>query len=307
MTVTGSSTRSYTVAEGWGQIPSDVTLGHTHGVVVDRQDQVYVFHTGTPSMLVFDENGQFLRSWGEMFQGGAHGCYLHREGDEEYLYLTDTKRGVTVKTDLQGEVLLTIGVPDLPQIYGPDQKFSPTDVAVAPNGDIYVADGYGQSWIHQYDQDGKYIRSWGGRGSEPGQLNCPHGISVNLRSGEPELYVADRGNFRIQVFTMDGQHKRFIDHDMDRPCSFYFAGDEMVFPDLHSRVTIFDGSDRLIAHLGEDQQAYKQKGWPNLPQTYFRTGRFSSPHGVCVDSKGSIYVGEWIAVGRITKLLRNEA
>jgi len=207
-----------------------------------------------------------------------------------------------VKTTLDGCEMLTLGVPDLPEVYGEDRKFVPTDVAVAPNGDIYVSDGYGQSWIHHYDKEGQRIRSWGGRGSEPGRLNCPHGISVDLRHGEPELYVADRGNRRIQVFSMDGVHKRFLDHDMDMPCSFYFAGDEMFFPDLHSRVTIFDANDRLITHLGEDQQAYKQKGWPDLPSEYFRTGRFSSPHGVCVDSKGNVYVSEWIAVGRMTKL-----
>jgi streptogramin lyase len=199
---------------------------------------------------------------------------------------------------------LTIATPDLSQIYDDDRIFHPTDVAVAPNGDIYIADGYGQHWIHQYSASGDYIRSWGGMGSEPGKLNCPHGISVDLRREEPEIYVADRGNHRIQVFSLDGQHRRFIDENMDMPCSFYYHDGELYFPDLHSRITIFDREDKLITHLGEDQQAYKQPGWPDLDRSYFRANRFSSPHGICVDSTGNIYVVEWTRTGRITKLVR---
>lgn len=137
-------------------------------------------------------------------------------------------------------------MPELPDIYDSERKFVPTDVCVGPNGDILLPDGYGQSWIHQYTTEGVYIRSWVGKGQGVGELVCPHGISVDLRSGELELYVADRSNHRIQVFTMDGKHKRFITNDMDMPDNFYYFGNELYFPDLHSRVTIFDKNDRLI-------------------------------------------------------------
>ena len=200
--------------------------------------------------------------------GGAHGFYLHKEAGGEFLYVTDTAKGIMVKTTLTGEHLLTIGTPDLPEIYDAERKFVPTDVAVGLNGDIYISDGYGQSWVHQYNALGDYIRSWGGKGSEIGKFDCPHGISVDLRRGEPELYVADRGNHRIQVFTLDGQFKRTFDHDMDMPCSFYFYKDEIYFPDLYSRVTVFDKYDRLVTHLGEDRQAKSQEGWPNLDKAY---------------------------------------
>lgn len=305
--IIGSATHSYEVVQDWGRLPEGMAYGYTHGVCVDAEDRVYVHHTGKLSVVVFDKDGRFITAWGEEFEGGAHGFYLHRNNDgQEHLYFADTKRALVVKTTLSGEVLLRIGAPDRPDLYAAERRYVPTDVCVAPNGDIYVADGYGQYYVHHYDADGSYIRSWGGRGSEPGRIIEPHGISVNLRGDEPELYVADRRNHRIQVFTLEGEHKRFVEHNLDLPCSFYFFGDEVYIPDLNSRVTVLDGQDRLITHLGEDQQAYKQQGWPNLPKAYYRPDKFSSPHGVCVDSHGDVYVAEWISDGRITKLAKQK-
>jgi len=294
------------VVPGWGRLPDGQTYGYTHGVVVDSQDNVYILHTGKPNVAVFSSSGEWIRSWSaEGIEDHAHGLALHKEQDGEYLYITDCGLGTVVKTTLEGEVVLRLAQPDLPGIYSDEKKYKPTDAAVAPNGDIYVTDGYGQHWIHQYNAQGERIHSWGGTGSEPGKMKTPHGISVKLTNSEPELYVADRGNHRIQVFTLTGEHKRFIDHDMDMPCSFYFHGGLMLFPDLHSRVTVFDAEDdSLVAHLGEDPLAYKQPGWPNLPKDYYRENRFSSPHAVCADSKGDVYVTEWIADGRVTKLRR---
>ncbi|MFD0693621.1 hypothetical protein ACFQZT_05890 [Paenibacillus sp. GCM10027628] len=300
----GSGTHVYEVAEGWVKLPESIQFGYTHGIVTDSEDNIYVFHTNAPAVVKLDRDGNYLSSWGEEFAGGAHGFLLHAEGGTEYLYLTDVNRGLMVKTTLEGESLLTLGTPDLPGVYDVDHKFAPTDVAVAPNGDIYVTDGYGQNWIHQYNAQGERIRSWGGTGSEAGKLSCPHGISIDQRHDEPEVYVADRSNNRIQVFTLEGEHKRFVDENMDMPCSFYYYNDEVYFPDLHSRISIFDRNDKLITHLGEDQQAYKQQGWPNLPLDYFRDNRFSSPHGVCVDSHGNVLIAEWTQYGRVTKLIR---
>jgi DNA-binding beta-propeller fold protein YncE len=286
----------------WGTLPDGVELGYTHGVAVDSRDHVYVFHTGNPSILEFDPDGGFLRAFAEEFAGGAHGFYLHPEAEGEFLYVTDIAHARMTKLTLDGEALLELETPDRPDIYDQDRRFVPTDVTVAPNGDIYIADGYGQNWIHQYDAAGRYIRSWGGTGSEAGQLNCPHGISVDVRRGEPELYVADRGNHRIQVFTLDGRSKRMITDDLDMPCNFYFREENLYIADLHSRVTIFDGQDQLVTHLGADPQAYHQAGWPNLPKTYYRPDKFNAPHRVCADSRGNLYVAEWIADGRLTRL-----
>lgn len=303
MKTIGNDNYQYEMNTQWAKLPDSIKFGFTHGIVVDSEDNVFVFHTGKPSVVKFDSDGHYISSWGNDY-GEAHGFYLHKEGNEQFLYLTDTVKGKVEKRTLDGDLVLELGTPDLKDVYDEARKYKPTDVAVAPNGDIYIADGYGQSWVHRYDARGSYLDSFGGKGKEIGKLACPHGISVNLRGAEPELYVADRGNHRIQVFSMEGKPKRVIDENMDMPCNFYFHGDDVYFPDLHSRITIFDGHDRLITHLGEDLLAYKQEGWPNLPESYFRDNRFSSPHGICVDSNGNVYLAEWINRGRVTKLIR---
>lgn len=298
----GSGSHVYEVVEGWGRLPRGVQFGYTHGVVVDSQDRVYVHNQSKDAVIIFDRDGNFLGSWGEEFAGGAHGMFLNQEGGAEFLYLADYKRHIVVKTTLEGDVIWTLGAPDLPEVYGRRELYQPTDVAVAPNGDFYVSDGYGQSWIHQYNADSKWIRSWGGVGSEHGKLNCPHGIWVDTRRPTPVLLVADRGNFRIQSFSLDGKPLGFVTEELRYPCCFYQFGGEMYIPDLHGRVTIFDKDNKLITHLGDYPDVWERPGWPNLPVEERHLGKFVSPHAVCVDSWRDVYVVEWISDGRLTKL-----
>lgn len=300
----GTGSHVYEIVEGWAKLPDGITLGYTHGVEVDSQNRIYVHNTSEHAVMVFDREGNYLNSWGSEFKDGAHGMFLSREGQDEFFYFADTSRRKVYKTTLDGQVLLELGVPDLPNVYDTPDKFCPTDVCVAPQGDFYVCDGYGQSYMHQYHADGSYVRSWGGKGSAPGQLDCPHGAWVDTRGSEPELYVADRGNHRIQVFTLDGQHLRFVTADLDAPCCFYQFGDELYIPDLHSRVTIFNRNDQLITHLGEDETAWRKEGWPTRPASERQPDKFVSPHACCVDPQGDIYVVEWVPDGRITKLAR---
>jgi hypothetical protein len=120
-------------------------------------------------------------------QGGAHGMFLNREGDTEYLYLSDYERHIVVKTTPDGDAIWALGAPNLTDVYSSPDLYKPTDVAVARNGDFYVCDGYGQNWLHQYNAKRELIRSWGGLGSEPGKLNCPHGVWVDTRRAIPAL------------------------------------------------------------------------------------------------------------------------
>src|SRR5690349_18675906 len=168
--VIGSGDHTYEVHHDWGDLPAGLKYGNTHGVVEDSQGHIYVHHTvhatseSADSMVVFDEKGKFVKSWGKEFKGGAHGLHIQREGSTEFLYLCDTKRGVVVKATLNGEEVFSIGYPDQSEAYKPGAdgkrpKYSPTNLAIAPNGDLYVGDGYGSSYINQYNSKGEYIRA----------------------------------------------------------------------------------------------------------------------------------------------------
>ena len=209
------------------------------------------------------------------------------------------------KTTLDGREVLRIGTPKRPDIYDTEHLFVPTETAVAPDGRIYVADGYGQPWVHIFDKDGRYLSSFGGKGSGEGQLDNPHGIKIDTRGPRPLVLVLDRGNSRLQYFTLDGKHVRFVPGLLRKPCTTEQWKDELYIPDLFSRLTILDGQDRLAAHLGDWPDCWKIEGWPNLPPSDWRVGQFSSPHDLHVDRQGNIYLAEWLSngTGKVTKLV----
>jgi hypothetical protein len=229
---------------------------------------------------------------------------LSQEGKEEFLYLADIKRHIVVKTTLDGEVVWTLEYPKDSGVYESADKFTPTNVAIAPSGDFYVADGYGQSYIHQYNAKAEYIRTWGGPGSELGKLKCPHGIAVDLRDGDPKVLVADRANVRLQYFSLDGKYLSVVTDELRHPCHFDQRKGDLLVPDLHGRVTVFDKSNHLITHLGDNPGVQNVKGYPNLPHEQRVPGQFISPHSACWDHDGNIYVVEWVSDGRVTKLRR---
>ena len=311
--VLGSGAHTYEVTHDWGQLPSNIQYGNTHGVCEDSQGNIYIHHTvnaaseSSDSMVVFDSDGKFVKSWGKEFRGGAHGLHIRREGSTEFLYLCDTKRAVVVKTTLAGEEVFSLGYPKeaapyaTPGADGKPIKYSPTNLAIAPNGDIYVGDGYGSSYINQYNSQGKYIKTFGGPGKEAGKLLCPHGIAVDTRGDKPVLIVADRTNKRIQRFTLEGEHIDFIEGVL-APCHFNFARNgDVVVPDLFARVSLFDRNNQVILHLGDDSQSpYMETR--KLTRDHFKPGKFVCPHGACFDHAGNIFVVEWVEVGRVTKL-----
>jgi hypothetical protein len=301
-TVLGSGDHQYEVVEGWGKLPDGVAYGYTHGVCVDSQGRIFIHNQSKDSMIIFDPDGKFIKSWGPDFAQGAHGLQLSKEGNEEFLYLADTSRKIVVKTTLDGEVLWTLEYPKDSGVYPDPAKFVPTNVAIAPNGDFYVADGYGSSYVHQYSPKAEYIRTWGGSGDEPGKMKCPHGIGVDTRGPVPLVVVADRANVRLQYFTLDGHFAGMVTDELRHPCHFDQRNGELLIPDLHGRVTLFDKNNKLITHLGDNPGVEAVKGYPNLPHEDRVPGKFISPHSACWDHDGNIYVVEWINDGRVTKL-----
>ena len=303
--VLGVGDHQYECIHDWGELPAGHVYGNTHGVAVDQQGNVHIKHTVgagakiNDAVVVFDADGKFVRSWGKQYKGGAHGLHLSREGREEFFYLCDTKRHLFTKTTLDGKELWRKWAPETCNGYTNPDEFVPTNIAVAPNGDFYVADGYGKSFIHQFDRDAKLIRSFAGKGKEAGLTDCPHGIMVDPRGGQPSLVVADRANRRLQYFSLDGQHQSFVTDDLHAPCHFHTYGDLMVIPDLESRVTLFDKNNELVAQLG---QGPGYNGLRDKPRDRFTPGQFVAPHSAYFDHEGNIFVVEWVEVGRVTKL-----
>jgi len=307
--ILGTGDHTYEATHNWGTLPKHIHWGDTHGVVFDQAGLIYFTHQSAAkdpmdAIAVFDREGKFIRSFGKEFHGGGHGLAIRKEGKEEFLYVCDIKNRKVAKVSLDGQIVWSHGVPEEAGVYKQGAAYVPTNVAFAPDGGFYVGDGYGSSYIHQYDKDAKWVRTWGGLGSEPGKLNCPHGLWWDDRPGRtPSLVVADRANSRLQYFSPDGKHLSFT-QGLPHPCYFSIRDEVLLVPDLHSRVSLLDRDNRPIVHLGYDEawtQRVQREGLRDKPQLW-EPGRFVHPHHAAFDADGNIFVVEWVPIGRITRL-----
>ncbi|HEX7071156.1 MAG TPA: hypothetical protein VF190_10135 [Rhodothermales bacterium] len=311
----GEEAWRYDVDHAWAKVPAGKRFGYTHGVVEDREGRIYIANQSLDAIMVFAPDGTFLNSWGAEFERGAHGLTIAEENGREVLYLANTELAEVVKTTLDGRVLWRRGAPDLPA-YADGRTYSPTETAVAPDGRVYVADGYGQSYIHVYDADGTYRTSFGGLGDGEQDLNGSHGISIDPRGREPVVQVADRNHFRVVSFDLDGRFLGVLLEapDVRFPCTTVHARGYVYVPDLFSRVSIFDRDNRKVADLGDyfdgdgpatwDEIVRRLEGYPNIPHERRYPEKFISPHSLWVDGNDDIFVVEWIEEGRVTKLTK---
>lgn len=287
--ILGEGDFRYEVIEDWGRFPSEVNVGDVAAVAVDDRDQVYLFTRGDHPMIVLDADGNVLRTWGHGVFRNPHGLHLARDGA---IYCTDDGDHVVRKCTPEGKVLLEIGIPGRPAPAMSGLPFNRcTHTALSPSGEIYVSDGYQNACIHKYTPDGRLLKSWGESGSAPGQFYFPHNLVC-----DPDgwVYVADRENHRIQVFDGDGRLETLW-RDLHRPCTLCMGGahDDLIyvgelgplisiaasFPNLGPRLSIFDrnGAQRASIDAGPPGTA---------------PGRMIAPHGIAVDSRGDVYIGE---------------
>jgi DNA-binding beta-propeller fold protein YncE len=292
--IVGSGLFRYRVVEDWAKLPPGWSFKEVGGVGVDKNDNVYVFNRGEHPMIVFDRYGNFLRSWGEGQYPRAHGVYM---GPDDSIYLTDDGGHFVRKCSLDGKVLLELGIPGKPAPYMSGEPFHRcTHTALSPKGEVYVSDGYGNARVHKYSPDGKLLMSWGEPGTDPGQFNIVHNITTDV---DGWVYVADRENHRVQVFDGNGKYETQW-NNLHRPCGLYMpyakkpicyigeVGPGMAVnrnaPNLGPRVSIVDHTGKLLCRFGETPAGTEP-------------GRFLAPHGLAVDGRGDIYVGEvaWTA------------
>jgi hypothetical protein len=316
----GSGNQTYEWVESWGKLPEGMKYGFGCGIIVDSKDRVYVTSRSTsPCVAIFSREGELLETWSREFgdkvglstdqvSDTAHCLYLSKEGGEEFIYWTENistnktgpKFGARVyKTDMRGKILYEIG--NVAKEGSASQKFdwtNPTDVAVASNGDIYVVDGYGSQRVSHFDKSFHHIKTIGGHGKDHGQFNTCHGIWVNTLKGEPEIYIADRHNDRIEIFDLNLGYKRTLQGDVRNPCCFYQHKEQLYIPDLASRVTILDPDGKLVAQLGDGKQPDEKT---DKPDNKTNPALFAAPHALCVDSHGDFYVVEWVDFGRPRK------
>ena len=315
----GSGEHIYECRHHWGRdhLPSGHSYGGaSHGVTVNENGFVYITHQGGPgSIFVFDQDGKFVKSMGEIHRvknsGKGHGIDIRKEGNEEFLYLAASDSSLFfTKMTLDGEIVWNRGRKELhkdSKVLGPKVGYRPTNTSFRPDGGYYLGDGYGSNYIFEYDKDDKFVRVLGGKGQEAGQFSTPHGQWLDDRDGTAKLVVADRANKRLQWFDLDGNHLKTLDGFLF-PADIDTKGDIMLVPDLHARITLLDKNNEVLAHLGDDPQ-WREKVLGNKfamrrsPEQW-KPGKFIHPHDACFDANNDILCVEWVVGGRVTKLVK---
>jgi len=298
--VVGSGKFVYEADDSCVQVPAGLELGEAVGIAVDSQDRLFVFNRGgTQPVMVFDRDGVFVQMWGDALFVRPHGIFI---GPDDSVYLTDDKDHTVRKFTPDGQLLMTLGTrgeasdtgvenSNYRTIQHPGPPFNlPTNLALAPDGKMYVSDGYGNCCVHTFSPGGELLNSWGAPGQGPGEFQIPHGIGVDQAGN---VVVADRENSRLQWFTPEGE---FLEQwtDVARPDNVFLDNDDNLYvaelgwhagtPDPRpdetgGRVSIFSRDGALLARWGGGRTPYA-------------AGDFIAPHDIWLDSRGNVYVGE---------------
>ncbi|PKA99702.1 secreted protein [Flavobacteriaceae bacterium MAR_2009_75] len=321
-TILGHGDYRYKLVKNWAQISATrIPLLNCHEMVMDSKGRlIMVGDHPQNNILIFDKSGQLLDYWGTAYQGG-HGLTLHDEGGEDMLYITDSgwalgkgnqmvqHNGRVSKTTVDGRVLFDIGHPMTIGVYKPEESFCPTETAIGPNGDIYVADGYGESRIIQYDSNGRYIRHWGGQDNpDPNyKLVSAHGVAIDYREKDnPMVVVTSRSQECFKYYTLDGVYVKTIEMPNMQVCRAVFDDDNLYagvcwsqpkegktnWKDHTGFVTIMEG-DKVVSNPGGTEPEYKN----GILQKSYQLEEKPILHGhdVCVDEDKNLYICQWNA------------
>lgn len=317
---TGNGAYSFDTVPGWGTLPDGKNVGPTHGgVAVSEDGRVFVSTDAEHGIVQFGPDGKFQKFLEPTIRV-LHSLQIVKEGDTEYLIAAHLKGNRVVKMTLDGEVVLQIPNSKTGLIPGEgtrgegDKKRSVlgrvTAAAVAPNGDIYAACGYGSNQVHRFDSEGVYKATFGGKEEEGKsrteyKFRTPHGLSIDTRFGEPRLLVVDREQGRLVHYTLDFKYIGEYATNLRRPCAVDFHGDLCVVAELAGRVTIVDKSGAPVAFLGDNPNVKQRNNFGVEPKD-MKVGVFTAPHGCAFDNDGNVIVQDWNKTGRVTFLKKAE-
>lgn len=303
--IIGHGSFRYRVHKNWGNLDPAVTpVNNCHEMVIDKQGRLIMVTDETKNnIIIYDRSGKLLTSWGNEFPGG-HGLTLFDEGGEEVLFICD-HNGRVVKTTLDGRILMELPHPVKAGIYEEKMNYRPTESAIAPNGDIYVADGYGSQFILQFSSKGEFIRKFGGPGDGDENFSTAHGVSIDSRDkNNVTLLCTSRAHNSFKRFTLDGKYLSTIFLPGAFVCRPVIDGENLYAGVCWSRlrylnqtpnsgfVTILDKSNKVVSNPGGTKPVYVKGELQLMVQ---EQPVFNHCHDVCIDGDKNIYVCQWNA------------
>lgn len=299
--ILGHNNKRYKIDTEWGKLDfARYPVKDCHEMVQDKAGRIILLTNETKNnVIIYDKKGKLLTTWGSEYPG-AHGLTLFNENGTEFLFICDNNRHQVIKTTLDGRVVLTLNYPKETGQYTKPEEYVPTETTIAPNGDIYVADGYGKDFVIQYNSKGEYIRHFGGRGTEAKHLKNAHGICYDARDKKhPVLMVTSREENAFKRYKLDGTYIDTIPLPGAWVCRPVIHGDHLYAAVLQSNnrqgqqsgfVTILDKTNKVVSNLAGTTPTYAG----STPEEMYQTVKvFQYPHDVCIDDEGSLYVAQW--------------
>ncbi len=296
----------YRVHKNWGNLdPAKTPVKNCHEMVMDKKGRLIMVTDETKNnIIIYDRSGKLITTWGNDFPGG-HGLTLFDEGGEEVLFICDPNTGRVVKTTLDGKQIMELPNPKTINVYESTQNYLPTETAIGPNGDIYVADGYGSQYILQFSAKGEFIRKFGGPGNEDANFSTAHGVCIDARDkNNITLICTSRGHNSFKRFTLDGKYLSTLFLPGAFVCRAVMDDENIYAGVCWSRlryleqtnnsgfVTILDGKDKVISNPGGTAPVYKKGELQLMLQD---KPVFNHCHDVCIDNDKNIYVCQWNA------------
>jgi hypothetical protein len=293
----------------WLKLPEGrPQLGNQHGdVAVSSKGDVYVsVQDPAAGLQVYAPDGKFLRHVPNA-PSDLHGFVIRKQPDGEFIFGTRLREQTIVKMTLDGQVVMTIPASAIPDEFkirnarSNQLALSLTGMDVAPNGDLYVTDGYASDYIHRFDRTGKYLASFGGK-KEPYNFSTLHKLAIDTRFQPVRIIACDRANNRVVHLSLNGDFLGVVAKDMLLPAAVVISGDYAVIGELKGQVSVLDKTGRVVARLGTN--AGEGVGTNQLKPELWQTGVVVSPHGVAINEHGDLFVSEFNAFGRVHRFNR---